>query len=72
MPDTTPHCPTCHAPIVKKLEDALKAGDKAAATEAFKGAQPEIMRAAQKGVIHKNTASRKVSRLSKAIKAMTA
>jgi small subunit ribosomal protein S20 len=56
--------------FVKKLEDALKAGDKAAATEAFKGAQPEIMRAAQKGVIHKNTASRKVSRLAKAIAAL--
>ena len=56
--------------FVKALEDALKAGDKAAATEAFKGAQPEIMRAAQKGVIHKNTASRKVSRLAKAIAAL--
>lgn len=56
--------------FVKKLEDALKSGDKAAATEAFKGAQPEIMRAAQKGVLHKNTASRKVSRLAKAIAAL--
>lgn len=56
--------------FVKKLEDALKSGDKAAATEAFKGAQPEIMRAAQKGVIHKNTASRKVSRLAKAVAAL--
>ena len=56
--------------FVKKLEDALKAGDKAAATEAFKGAQPELMRAAQKGVMHKNTASRKVSRLAKAIAAL--
>ena len=56
--------------FVKTLEEALKAGDKAAATEAFKGAQPEIMRAAQKGVMHKNTASRKVSRLAKAIAAL--
>jgi len=56
--------------FVKKLEDALKSGDKVAATEAFKGAQPEIMRAAQKGVIHKNTASRKVSRLAKAVAAL--
>jgi small subunit ribosomal protein S20 len=57
---------------VKKLEEALKAGDKAAATEAFKHAEPELMRAAQKGVLHKNTASRKVSRLAKAISALSA
>jgi small subunit ribosomal protein S20 len=57
---------------VKKLEEALQAGDKAAATEAFKHAEPELMRAAQKGVLHKNTASRKVSRLAKAISALSA
>jgi small subunit ribosomal protein S20 len=56
--------------FVKKLEDALASGDKGAATAAFKDAQPEIMRAAQKGVMHKNTASRKVSRLAKAIAAL--
>lgn len=56
--------------FVKKLEDALASGDKSAATAAFKDAQPEIMRAAQKGVMHKNTASRKVSRLAKAIAAL--
>ena len=55
---------------VRKLEEALKIGDKAAATEAFKMAEPELMRAAQKGVMHGNTASRKVSRLALAIKAL--
>lgn len=49
--------------FVRKLEDALATGDRDAATVAFKAAEPEIMRAAQKGVLHKNTASRKVSRL---------
>ncbi len=49
--------------FVRKLEDALATGDREAATVAFKAAEPEIMRAAQKGVLHKNTASRKVSRL---------
>ncbi|WGD30292.1 30S ribosomal protein S20 [Ancylobacter sp. WKF20] len=49
--------------FVRKLEDALATGDREAATTAFKVAEPEIMRAAQKGVLHKNTASRKVSRL---------
>ena len=49
--------------FVRKVEEALAAGDKAAATAALKQAEPEIMRAASKGVIHKNTASRKVSRL---------
>ncbi|WAC27379.1 30S ribosomal protein S20 [Ancylobacter sp. SL191] len=49
--------------FVRKLEDALATGDRDAATTAFKVAEPEIMRAAQKGVLHKNTASRKVSRL---------
>ncbi len=56
---------------VKKLEEALKTGDKAAATEAFKHAEPELMRAAQKGVMHKKTAARKVSRMSKAITAIS-
>ena len=48
---------------VRKVEEALAAGDKAAAEAAFKAAQPELMRAASKGVLHSNTASRKVSRL---------
>lgn len=56
--------------FVRKVEEAIESGDKAAAVEALKSAQPEIMRAAHKGVIHKNTSSRKVSRLSSRIKAM--
>ena len=58
--------------FVKKVEAALLAGDAAAAAEALKAAAPEMMRAAQKGVVHKNTASRKVSRLSRAVKALSA
>jgi small subunit ribosomal protein S20 len=57
---------------VKKVEEALRTGDAAAATAAFAEAQPALIRAAQLGVVHRNTASRKVSRLSKAIKGMTA
>ena len=56
--------------FVRKVEEAIASGDKAAAAAALKVAQPEIMRAAQKGVMHKNTSSRKVSRLSARIKAM--
>jgi small subunit ribosomal protein S20 len=56
--------------FVRKVEEAIASGDKAAAQEALKVAQPEIMRAVTKGVAHKNTASRKVSRLSARIKAM--
>ena len=55
---------------VKKVEEALKVGDKAAASEALKLAEPELMRAAQKGVMHKKTASRKISRLVKAVSAV--
>ncbi|HAY05981.1 MAG TPA: 30S ribosomal protein S20 [Hyphomonas sp.] len=55
---------------VRKVEEAIASGDKAAAAEALKAAQPEIMRAVTKGVAHMNTASRKVSRLSARIKAM--
>jgi small subunit ribosomal protein S20 len=50
---------------VRKAEEAIKAGDKAAAVAAVKQAEPEIMRAAQKGVIHRNAANRKISRLTK-------
>jgi len=48
---------------VRKVEDAIAAGDRTAAATALRAAEPQIMRAAQKGVIHKSTASRKVSRL---------
>ena len=57
---------------LRKVEEALASGDKAAAQEAFRAAQPELMRAAGKGVFHKNTASRKVSRLAKRVKALDA
>ena len=48
---------------VRKVEEAIAAGDRAAAAAALKAAEPVIMRAAQRGVVHKNNASRKVSRL---------
>lgn len=57
---------------IRKVEDALAAGDAKAAAEALRGAQPELMRAAQKGILHKNTASRKVSRLAARVKAISA
>ena len=50
--------------FVRKVEEAIASGDKAAARTALKEAQPQIMKAASRGIIHKNTASRKVSRLS--------
>lgn len=58
--------------FVRKVEEALAAGDKAAAETAFQNAQPELMRAATRGVMHKNTASRKVSRLAQRLKALSA
>jgi len=48
---------------VRKLEEAIQSGDRKAALAAFKTAEPAIMRAAQWGIVHKNNASRKVSRL---------
>lgn len=50
--------------FIRKVEEAIAAGDRDAANEALRRAQPEIMRGASKGVLHKNTASRKISRLS--------
>lgn len=58
--------------FVRKVEEAIAAGDAASATQALRDAQPELMRAAQKGVLHANTASRKVSRLAQAIKRLGA
>lgn len=55
---------------LRKVEEALESGDKAAATVALRAAQPEIMRGVTKGVYHKNTASRKVSRLAARVKAL--
>ncbi len=56
--------------FIRKVEDAITAGDKSAANVALKDAQPEIMRGVTKGVLHKKTASRKVSRLSQSVKAL--
>ena len=58
--------------FLRKVEEAIASGDQSAAQDALKAAQPEIMRGASKGILHKNTASRKVSRLNGRIKAMTA
>jgi small subunit ribosomal protein S20 len=58
--------------FIRKVEEAIASGNKDEATLALKAAEPEIMRAAQKGVAHKNTASRKVSRLSSRVKALSA
>lgn len=55
---------------VKKVEEAIASGDKAAAAAAFKAAEPQLARSAQKGVIHSRTASRKVSRLAARLRAM--
>jgi len=56
---------------LRRVEDAITAGDKAAAAEALKTAEPAMMRAVTKGVYHKNTAARKISRLSKRVKAIS-
>lgn len=58
--------------FVRKVEEALATGDKALAEQALKAAQPELMRAAGHGVLHANTASRKVSRLASRVKALSA
>jgi small subunit ribosomal protein S20 len=56
--------------FVKKVELALTSGDKAAATSALSAAQPELAKGVAKGVLHKNTASRKFARLTKAVSAL--
>ncbi|KTQ87566.1 30S ribosomal protein S20 [Aureimonas ureilytica] len=58
--------------FLRKVEEAILSGDHEAARAAFKVAEPELARAAAKGVIHKNTASRKISRLSSRVKAVGA
>jgi small subunit ribosomal protein S20 len=58
--------------FVRKLEEALAKGDAAAAKLAFIEAQSELMRAVGKGVMHKNTGSRKVSRLAARVKKLSA
>ncbi len=56
--------------LVKQVELALDAGDKAAAQTALHAAQPEISRGVARGVLHKNTAARKFSRLTKRVAAL--
>jgi len=53
--------------FTRKVEEAIASGDKKAAVTALKAAEPEIMRGVSKGVIHKNTGARKVSRLTKRV-----
>lgn len=55
---------------LRKVEEAIASGDKDAAQSALRAAQPELMRGVTKGVFHKNTASRKMSRLSARVKAL--
>ncbi len=55
---------------VRKVEEAIASGDKKAAAAALTAAQPVIMRSASKGVLHKNTASRKIARLSARVKTL--
>jgi small subunit ribosomal protein S20 len=56
--------------FIKAVETAIASGDKGEAAEALKQAQPELFRGVARGVIHKNTASRKISRLSKRVAAL--
>lgn len=58
--------------FVKKVEEAISSGDKEAARAALQAAQPEMQRAAGKGVVHNNTVSRKISRLSARVKSIAA
>ncbi|WP_340264691.1 30S ribosomal protein S20 [Sphingobium mellinum] len=56
--------------LVKKVESALAAGDKAAAATALQSVQPELARGVARGVLHKNTAARKFGRLTKRVSAL--
>jgi small subunit ribosomal protein S20 len=55
---------------VRRVEEAIAAGNKSAAAAALKAVEPVLVRSAQKGIVHKKTASRKVSRLAARVKAM--
>jgi small subunit ribosomal protein S20 len=57
--------------FVKKVETALEAGDKSTAQAAFLAAQPELQRGVTKGVLHKNTAARKISRLAHRLRTLS-
>ncbi|NCO22775.1 MAG: 30S ribosomal protein S20 [Rhodobacterales bacterium] len=54
--------------FLRKVEEAIASGDKESATKALRAAQPEMMRGVTKGVLHKNTVARKMSRLSARVK----
>lgn len=56
--------------FLRKVEEAIASGDKAAAATALQTAQPELMRGVSKGIMHKNTVARKMSRLSARVKAI--
>ncbi|MHC2003213.1 30S ribosomal protein S20 [Methylobacterium sp. CM6241] len=58
--------------FLRKVEEAISGGDPSVALTALRAAEPEIMRAAQHGIVHKNNASRKVSRLAARVKALAA
>ena len=58
--------------FLRKVEEAIASGDQAAAAAALKAAQPELDRGVSKGVLHKNTVARKMSRLSSRVKALAA
>ena len=57
--------------FLRKVEEAIESADKVAAVAALRAAQPELMRGVTKGIFHKNTASRKVSRLASRVKAIS-
>ena len=56
--------------FIRRVEEAISGGDQDAAKAALKAAEPEIMRAVSRGILHRNTGARKVSRLSARVKAM--
>ncbi|WP_136652110.1 30S ribosomal protein S20 [Paracoccus aeridis] len=58
--------------FLRKVEEAIAGGNAQVAADALKTAQPELMRGVSKGVVHKNTAARKISRLSSRVKALSA
>ena len=58
-----------YRPYVKKVETAIASGDKSAAQDALRAAQPILMSGVSKGIVHKNTVARKISRLSRRVKA---
>jgi len=57
--------------FLRKVEEAIAAGDRETAAAALRTAQPELMRGVTKGIMHRNTASRKMSRLNARVKAIT-